>query len=111
MDKERREYLTARATPARDRRLVAQLQDLYNGACQLCGWAPRSVYGCDICEGHHIRWLSRGGADELANLVLVCPNHHRAIHRIDAPFDFSVLSFVFQASSEPLLHSLHELTA
>jgi hypothetical protein len=25
-----------------------------------------------------VRWLSRGGEDALTNLVLVCPNHHRA---------------------------------
>jgi hypothetical protein len=28
-------------------------------------------------------------------MVLVCPNHHAAIHRDDAPFDYASLSFGF----------------
>ena len=58
---ERRRYLVAQASVAtRDRRLTAELRDLYAGTCQLCGWAPRRSYGVDLCEAHHVRWLSRG---------------------------------------------------
>ncbi|RDZ80317.1 HNH endonuclease, partial [Mycobacterium tuberculosis] len=32
-------------------------------------------------HAHHIRHWQDGGATELANLVLVCPYHHRAHHR------------------------------
>ena len=31
-------------------------------------------------NGARIQWLSRGGDDTLENLMLVCPNHHAAIH-------------------------------
>ncbi len=31
----------------------------------------RAAYGDSICEAHHIVWLSRGGEDALANLVLL----------------------------------------
>jgi hypothetical protein len=48
-----------------------------------------------LCHGHHIQWLSRGGDDALDNMVLVCPNHHAAIHADDAPFDYGTLSFAF----------------
>jgi hypothetical protein len=42
------------------------------------------VPGCDRplawCEAHHLRhWLS-GGPTDLANLVLLCGAHHRAVH-------------------------------
>nr|NKE03860.1 HNH endonuclease [Mycobacterium tuberculosis]NKE40849.1 HNH endonuclease [Mycobacterium tuberculosis] len=40
--------------------------------------------GCGATRGlhaHHIRHWQDGGATELANLVLVCPYHHRAHHR------------------------------
>ena len=109
---ERRRYLVAQASVAtRDRRLTAELRDLYAGTCQLCGWAPRRSYGADLCEAHHVRWLSRGGGDELANLVLVCPNHHRAIHRLDAPFDHGSGGFVFGTGTERLCILQHELVA
>lgn len=44
----------------------------------------RVVPGCGATRGlhaHHIRHWQDGGATELANLVLVCPYHHRAHHR------------------------------
>ncbi|ETW25609.1 hypothetical protein MGAST_01720, partial [Mycobacterium gastri 'Wayne'] len=42
------------------------------------------VPGCGATRGlhaHHIRHWEDGGATELANLVLLCPYHHRAHHR------------------------------
>ena len=111
---ERRLYLlgqVAQGALGRDRRLTLELRDLYGGSCQLCGWAPRQDYGADLCEAHHVRWLSRGGPDTLGNLVLVCPNHHRAIHRLDTPYDFGTGGFVFGATIEPLTARRHELMA
>ena len=81
------------------------------GSCQFCGWAPQQDYGVDLCEAHHVRWLSRGGTDTLGNLVLVCPNHHRAIQRLDAPCASGTGSFVFGAKIEPLTARQHELAA
>jgi hypothetical protein len=45
-----------------------------NKPCELCGWSEST---CDI---HHIVEVSDGGKNELDNLVVVCPNHHRMIH-------------------------------
>ncbi len=106
----RRRYLMSEAV-RRDRDLVERLRDIYVGECQICGWAPRQSYGTELCEAHHIRWLSRGGDDDLGNLVLICPNHHRAIHRCDAPFDFGLNAFVFGTNSEPLQQLHHALVA
>jgi hypothetical protein len=47
----------------RDRDLVEHLRKLYAGECQICEWAPRCSYGAELCEAHHVRWLSRGGDD------------------------------------------------
>lgn len=105
---ERRVYL-ARAAVRRDRELVLTLRDLYDGACQICGWTPRRSYGRDLCEAHHVRWLSRGGTDDLSNLALLCPNHHRAVHRCDAQFDFGTAAFVFPTGLEEFRMSLHDL--
>lgn len=107
---ERRRYLMSQAVK-RNRGLVETLRDLYIGRCQLCGWAPRSIYSTDLCEGHHLRWLGRGGDDSLENLVLLCPNHHRAVHRLDAPFDWEGMGFVFNDSVQGLELMEHELAA
>ena len=43
-----------------------------------------AVPGCGATRGlhaHHIRHWEDGGATELANLVLLCPYHHRSHHR------------------------------
>jgi hypothetical protein len=93
----------------RSRQHVLELRDIYNGCCQICAWSPRAVYGNDICEAHHVQWISRGGIDALSNLVLVCPNHHRAIHRFDAPYDWADNTFQFGASSEALMLQKHAL--
>ena len=74
---------------------MIELQDRYGGRCQICLYDPRQRYGHGICHGHHIQWLSRGGDDELENMALVCPNHHAAIHRDDATFDYADLAFRF----------------
>jgi hypothetical protein len=93
--------------PTHNHRLVEELQDLYNGQCQICLWHPRSYYGHSLCQGHHIHWLSRGGDDELKNMVLLCPKHHSAIHKTDAPLDFHDMAFDFGVRREHLQLNVH----
>ena len=107
---ERRRYLFKQA-PQRNPQHVKKLRKLYGGMCQLCGWDPRSLYRQDLCEAHHVHWLSRGGDDALYNMVLICPNHHRAIHRTDTPFDWEDESFVFPYKREHLQIYRHTLQA
>lgn len=106
ISEKRIEYLYSTA-PKRNIQLAKDLQDLYQGKCQICKWNPRDKYGHPICEAHHIHWLSRGGEDTIMNLVLICPNHHNAIHRVDAPFDFENLSFKFTSHEEILTLNEH----
>ena len=107
---DRRRYLFEQV-PRRNRQHVEELRKLYEGMCQLCAWNPKSLYRRDLCEAHHVHWLSRGGDDALHNMVLICPNHHRAIHLTDAPFDWEDASFVFPRKREPLQITCHELLA
>jgi hypothetical protein len=107
-DTRRLEYLYASVDVRRARGHVDRLHDLYGGRCQLCLFDPRDRYGIRLCHGHHIEWLSRGGEDELENMVLLCPNHHAAVHRDDAPFDYAELAFRFSVGrAELLLVNLH----
>jgi 5-methylcytosine-specific restriction enzyme A len=103
---QRREYLFHTA-PKRNKQLVRELQGLYEGKCQVCLWNPKNEYGGFICHGHHIHWLSRGGEDSINNMVLICPNHHAAIHHCDAPFDFQDYSFDFADHRESLALNIH----
>lgn len=88
-------YLFETVDVTRVRRHVERLQQVYAGQCQICLFDPRDRYGRNLCHGHHIHWLSRGGDDAFENLVLVCPNHHAAVHQDDATFDYEDLAFRF----------------
>lgn len=91
----RMRYLFETVDVTRARRHVEALQKAYAGRCQICLFDPRVQYGRRLCHGHHIEWLSRGGEDEIENMVLVCPNHHTAVHQADAVFDYADLAFRF----------------
>jgi hypothetical protein len=99
----RMRYLFETVDVTRARRHVERLQDTYAGRCQICRYDPRERYGRRLCHGHHIQWLSRGGEDELENMVLICANHHAAVHQDDAVFDYGDLVFRFSNGlTEPL---------
>ena len=102
----RKEYLFGPAI-TRNGQLAQQLHELYQGRCQICLWDPKDKYGCTLCHGHHVQWLSRGGDDSIENMALVCPNHHTAIHRCDAPLDYRDLAFDFVSFREPIQLNLH----
>ena len=59
--------------------------------CQACGVEPLKVYGVEVIEAHHRIPLSKseeGRVTEIADLIMLCPNCHRAVHRIpDCEFD------------------------
>ena len=92
----------------RNRVLVKELNELYEGRCQLCSYDPITFYGEQLCVAHHVVYFSRGGDDELSNLLLVCPNCHEAIHKTDAVFDFQELKYKFDNGRiSPLVLNKH----
>lgn len=100
-------YLYGGAPVTRAARYVRELRERYQDRCQVCQWSALGAYGAETAEAHHAHWLSRGGGDDLDNLVLLCPNHHRVVHRCDAPLDYRDLSFVFGDRREPLSLNSH----
>ena len=100
-----------RAAVVRNRQLVVELRTMYGGVCQLCGSDPGERYRHPICEAHHLQWLSRGGRDEKQNLILLCPNHHRAVHACDAHIDHSRRAMDFGSRLEEVRVDLHLWTA
>ncbi len=94
-DAARVRYLFETVNVRRARRHVLWLQQRYGGRCQICEFDGLHEYGHQLCHAHHIQWLGRGGEDRLRNMVLVCPTHHSAIHKDDAPFDYGAMEFRF----------------
>lgn len=107
---EERAIYLSRHLPQRSRTLSEHLKSLYVGQCQICLWDPLIRYNHHLSETHHLQWLSRGGADQLVNMVLLCPNHHRAVHQCDAPFDWEHNGFIFGKRLEKLQILKHEIT-
>lgn len=77
----------------RDPSISAYAKLRANGICDLCGNdAPfKDSVGRPYLEAHHIKWLSKGGADEIDNIVALCPNCHRKIHVIGSNKDEDLL--------------------
>lgn len=70
-------------------------------ACEVCGWRGEDHYGplgSDLLEVHHTRPLSemkRGEVTRVEDLMLLCPNCHRAVHRGDAIENLGLLQRMF----------------
>jgi len=55
---------------------ITTLQRIFKDIpCELCGWNETTR---DI---HHIVPVSKGGKNDINNVISVCPNHHRMIHK------------------------------
>lgn len=66
------------------------------GVCQLCN-KPAPFYnknGEAYLECHHVKWLAKGGIDEISNAVALCPNCHRKMHILDDINDVEYLQKV-----------------
>ena len=101
----RRERLTEAFD--RDQAQVRKLKQIYQGHCQICGSAPFDGLFGSIAEGHHIQYLCRGGSDTLDNMMLLCPNHHAAVHAADPSFDRVKLAFSFGSKQVPIRLNHH----
>ncbi|CAH0321842.1 hypothetical protein SRABI84_05298 [Peribacillus simplex] len=65
-----------------------------NGICQLCEKSAPFLdkQGKPFLEVHHIHYLSKGGSDNMENVVAVCPNCHRKIHQLELEEDVKKIS-------------------
>ena len=79
------------------------LKQLYDYRCQICGAAIGNEYDAHIAEAHHIRYVVRTMDMDAGNQMILCPNHHSLIHRLDPVFDRQRLRFVFPNWTETKL--------
>lgn len=76
--------------------IIKQLKKLYKGQCQICGENAGEKHGVDISEVHHIKYFSSSQNNDSSNLIVLCPNHHRLIHKLNPTFDEQNRIFSFQ---------------
>lgn len=84
-----RKYIATSVYYERDPEIAAYAKLRAKGCCDLCHQrAPfQDCNGKPYLESHHVVWLSKGGSDEIENVVALCPNCHRKIHVVNDPKD------------------------
>ncbi|MEM2941630.1 MAG: HNH endonuclease [Thermoproteota archaeon] len=87
----------------RDPILAESLKSVYDHRCQVCGMNFRIKYNEPFAETHHIQPLHEGGLDIGKNIIVICPNHHRIIHKTGAQFDRSKLLYRYPNGLEERL--------
>lgn len=66
-----------------------ELNRLNNGGeycCEVCGDKPGIRYGARVIDAHHIKPISEAKGEyqvRTQDFLIVCPNCHRAIHRLE----------------------------
>ncbi len=84
-----------------NRSIVSQLKKLYRGSCQICGFNPVAAFGTEICEAHHIDFFAESQNNDASNIIILCPNHHRLIHKLKPTFDQEKMAFI-ASGTDPL---------
>ena len=87
----------------RDPLLSESLKSIYDHRCQVCGMNFRMKYDEPFSETHHIHPLVEGGLDLSKNIIVVCPNHHRIIHKTHPNFNRSKLLYKYPNGLEERL--------
>lgn len=68
----------------RNLRLLCLLKRLHTKKCQICEKEhPKTEKGEKYCEVHHISEISKGSYPATDNCLVVCPECHIIMHRID----------------------------
>lgn len=80
-------------------KLINELKKGYNHQCQICGSSCWEDYGVSICEAHHIEKFSITQNNNPNNIIILCPNHHRLLHKMDACWNAKTKQFLFKNGS------------
>lgn len=78
-----------------DRSIGEDLKTLYDFRCQICGENFGKPYGQRIVEVHYIIQFVFSMNNDYDNLMVICPNHHTAIHKTDPIFDRQSLTLSY----------------
>lgn len=91
-----------------DDRIQTSLKKLYQYRCQVCGATATIMYGVDVSEAHHIDYFTKSANNNPKNIVILCPDYHRIVHKAKAVFNFELHQFEYEnAKVDPLMFNLH----
>lgn len=91
-----------------DKKLIDNLKNLYNFQCQICRKKFFNEYTVEIAEAHHIKPFIESFDNDSDNLLILCPNHHRLIHKAKPKFSRRNLLFRYpNGYEEKLLLNRH----
>ncbi len=86
-----------------NRALGNALKELYHYKCQICGNNFGKNYNTNIVECHHIIPFVQSLNNDSDNLLIICPNHHRIIHKTNPIFHKRKLTFEYPNGLEERL--------
>jgi hypothetical protein len=75
----------------RDTMAVKALKEMYKDKCQVCGIRIRKADGGYYCEVAHIVGLWQQGQDNISNMLVLCPNHHKMLDYGSMEIDIKTL--------------------
>jgi 5-methylcytosine-specific restriction enzyme A len=78
-----------------DRAIGESLKLFYGYRCQICGDNFAKKYDCVIAEAHHIVFFVSSLNNDASNIIVLCPNHHRIIHKANPIFEREKYSFIY----------------
>lgn len=91
-----------------DNSIQKSLKKLYQYRCQICGATATVMYGVDVSEAHHIDYFTKSANNNPGNIIILCPDHHRIVHKAKAVFNFDMHRFEYEnAKVDALMYNLH----
>ncbi len=91
-----------------DRSICDNLKQLYGNRCQITGENFCLHHGVSVVEGHHIDYFTKSFNNNSDNILIVSPNYHRLIHKLNPVFDRDNLAFYFpNGLTEKIKINLH----
>ena len=101
---------TVRAVNVRilNNQIQKALKNLYQHRCQICGATAEVMYGVDVSEAHHIEYFTKSLNNNASNIIILCPDHHRIVHKAKGIFDYDTHCFKYEnAKIDTLMYNLH----
>ncbi len=91
-----------------DSNIQKSLKKLYQYRCQICGATATVMYGVDVSEAHHIDYFTKSANNNPGNIIILCPDHHRIVHKAKAIFNSDLHQFEYEnAKVDTLMYNLH----
>lgn len=82
-----------------NKKLLDDIKKLADYTCQVDGCNCGKEHGVSIVEAHHIEKFSLTQNNKPDNILILCPNHHRLIHKTKAIIDKKICKIYYNDGS------------